>query len=209
MEVRELVMADDSAAATGVLAGSTEGQRVLGRLISSVADLERGVVVLNFYGIHVATGSFLREAVIGLRDFCVSRRVPTCVVLSDVGEQVLDELGFLAESLDEVFVVCSLGIAGAPACLLVGNLDEKQRLAFEALGARKQASAAELSQAVQEVPHIGSTAWNNRLSALQSKGLVLQVSDGRNKQYTSIVEVLNGYRLHSREGAALSKKLGQ
>jgi hypothetical protein len=53
-----------------------------------------------------------------------------------------------------------------------------------------ESSAAELHSETNELPAIGPTAWNNRLSALVAKSLLMEVPLGRAKKYRPILEIV-------------------
>ena len=138
---------------------------------------------VDFSGIEVATGSFLRESILALRDIVRSRRSTLYPVVANPNEAVRDELIELANSRGEVFMTCVLDEHGAVISTTpIGNLDPKQRMTFEVVTERGETDAVELMRDNGDgLRH--ATAWNNRLASLASMGLIMEISRGRSKRY--------------------------
>jgi hypothetical protein len=86
-------------------------------------------------------------------------------------------------------VVCDIGDGGRVSSIrVVGSLDEKQRLTLEAVIREGETDAATLREKHEETDKIGTTGWNNRLSSLAEKGLVVEVKRGRGKLYRPVLE---------------------
>jgi hypothetical protein len=73
---------------------------------------------------------------------------------------------------------------------VLGVLEEAQRETLTALVKCIEASASELHERFPSTPAVQVTAWNNRLAALASKGIVLEVRSGREKRYRLVAEEL-------------------
>jgi hypothetical protein len=73
---------------------------------------------------------------------------------------------------------------------LIGDLDPKQKLAFELVCRLGEADAREVCAAHGEWDGQGAvpTFWNNRLAALVEQGLLMELTHGRSKRYRPIVE---------------------
>src|SRR5690348_6897070 len=101
-------------AQTDVLAGAVNGKLMLVRLLEATmsAPSEPEAVFLDFSGIAAATGSYLRESVLALRDIVRRRRSNLYPVIANPNEAVRDELGELAEARRDVFMTCVLGPDG-------------------------------------------------------------------------------------------------
>lgn len=144
---------------------------------------------LDFAGV-IATGSFFREAVLQLRDYCIARRFNLYPVVANAGAETLEELRSLFEMSPDAIFVCDLDKKGdVKSAKLVGVLEEKQEITFDALKREKEADAPTLAQKYQENSGIGTTGWNNRLTALANKGLIAERRKGRSKIYSPILEV--------------------
>ena len=139
----------------------------------------------------IATGSFFREAVLQLRDYCIARRFNLYPVVANANEDTLDELSKLFIFSPDAMFVCNLDKKGKVISpRLVGTLEEKQKITFEAVLREKEADAPTLAKKHQEIEGIGTTGWNNRLASLANKGLIAETRKGRSKIYTPILEDL-------------------
>src|SRR5687768_8090030 len=75
------------------LAGAPEGANALAKLISRVANLaEIEVIELDFRDIAIATSSYLRESVLGFRDYCRKSRPHLYPVVANANLKVREEL---------------------------------------------------------------------------------------------------------------------
>ena len=84
---------------------------------------------------------------------------------------------------------CSLDLHGkVSATRLIGDLDSAQRATFNAVLESGTISAPELATRFADA-RIGPTAWSNRLSALVSKGLLVERRQGRSKAFTALLEI--------------------
>ena len=137
----------------------------------------------------MATASFLRESVIGFRDYA-RRSLPSLYpVVANLSVAVAEELEFFVRARGDALLACDLDTNGAViAPRLIGELDPAQRATFDAVREGGAVSAPGLAQRYADA-RIGSTAWNNRLSALASKGLLVERRLGRAKSFSSVLEV--------------------
>ena len=172
-----------------VLAGATTGRRALGLLLERV-DGETGqpeLVYLDFEGVEVATASFLRESVLEFRDMVRRRWKSLYPVVANAGESVVEELSVLLGSHPDAMVLCSLDEHGRPnSPRLVGDLQPKQRVAFDLVEQTGETDAGELAGRSNDGGSRRQTAWNNRLASLSRLGLVIETSHGRAKRYRSL-----------------------
>ncbi len=170
-----------------VLAGSDTGRQVQARLLglaSREPDTPQALF-LDFESIEVATASFLREGILGFRDAVRLRGSKFYPVIANAGALVLDELSVLVRSLGQAAITCALTPAGMVKRVeLVGELEPKQRITFDLVEARGETDAASLMREQSE--QVGQTAWNNRLAALASMGLIVEMSQGRSKRYRKL-----------------------
>ena len=169
----------------GVLAGARAGRAMLGRLLECVGKdpQEPELLLLDFDGVDVATASFLRESVVELRDVVRRRWVNCYPVVANANESIEEELSVLIHANRDVLVVCLVDREGQPRCpRLIGELEAKQRIAFDLVGAMGEAGAGEL-KSVDDTEGVTQTAWNNRLAALSRLGLLMETSEGRSKRY--------------------------
>jgi hypothetical protein len=175
-----------------VLAGALNGRSAFGRLLQLFAA-EPGQpepVFLDFGGIEVATASYLRECVLALRDAIRGRDSHYYPVIANPNESVRDELLELARARGDVLMTCALAEDGTVSrAAIIGDLEEKQLLTFRLVQQHGETDAGELMRAYgkrEKMRH--ATAWNNRLSALASLGLVVEMRRGRLKRYRPLFE---------------------
>lgn len=175
-----------------VLAGAAKGKSALGVMISRLpqADLPQ-LVVLDFDGIEIATGSFLREAVMAFRDYCRSHHPNLYPVIANANAEVIEELAMVLKATGQALVAGSYhGGDQVQEARIVGVLDEKQRVALDAVFEAGQGEASQLQKKYSRKENISVTGWNNRLAALSSKGILMEFRSGRSKVYRPVVEGL-------------------
>lgn len=173
-------------AGTDVLAGARAGRATMGRLLELVGDgpRESELLYVDFEGVKVATASYLRESVVEFRDAVRRRWTRWYPVLANAEKSVIEELGILMASRRDVLVCCVLDQDGRPSApRLVGELEPKQRVAFDLVQRLGEADAGELMAESGETENVGQTAWNNRLASLSRLGVLMELSDGRAKRY--------------------------
>lgn len=170
-----------------VLAGALNGRRVLNALLTATASepLVPEPIFLDFRNVQVATASFLRESVLAFRDLIRGRRSTLYPVVANANEEVRDELIELTKSRGDVLIVCTLTDDDHfERVTLLGDLNPKQKITFEHVRERGETDASELMREYGEREGVTqTTAWNNRLSALAALGLIVEISEGRNKRY--------------------------
>jgi hypothetical protein len=71
---------------------------------------------------------------------------------------------------------------------LIGELDPAQRSTFDAAVELGAITASELAARFAD-QRIGPTAWNNRLSALATKGLLVERKQGKSKSFSPLMEI--------------------
>lgn len=174
-----------------VLAGAELGRQVLAKLITLLpSDSEPEPCFLDFADAPPATGSFLRECVLGFRRYVRGQGMPIYPVVANADPGTLEELNHLLEMLSEALPACSLDDAGAVRdARVLGILESTQQRTFAAvIDAGSTTAAALANKFVDE--HVGVTAWNNRLVSLVQKGLLIERSVGRAKTYEPVLKGL-------------------
>jgi hypothetical protein len=177
-----------SIAKTSILAGAQPGRAVLAHL---VAHTPRGgvprKVFLDFTGIEAATGSFLRECVFGFRDFCRTSAPSVYPVLANLDPTVEEEVEFYAQQRNEAVWSCRLSEQGTVESeRLIGRemLDAGHDEALGLVESLTEATAPAMSRATES--KLRPTTWNNRLAALSSKGLVVEMQRGKTKVFQPV-----------------------
>ena len=172
-----------------ILAGRLDGKRMFARAIEEVPPQKVSfVVVMDFGNVDLATSSFMSEAVLPLREHLRARRPPVFLVVANLNEKVREELEELLSRLGEALLACEYTPGMEPKRIeLLGTLKPELLETWDLVRSKGETTAVELHSGT-ESDGIGPTAWNNRLAALASKSLVVEVPQGRSKKYRSILE---------------------
>jgi hypothetical protein len=175
-----------------VLAGAANGAAVLSRLVAQVHRIAAPTVIaLDFHGVTVATGSFLRECVLGFRDYCRRSQANLYPVVANLNDTVLEELRDLLKHRRQAVVCCGLvGDDQITDPRVEGVLEEKQIATLDAVLLMGEADAASLAERLGATDKIGPTGWNNRLASLAAEGMLIETRTGRAKRYRPVVEGL-------------------
>jgi len=176
-------------AKTDVAAGALAGRRAFDALVTATTEpSDPGPVFLDFRGVEAATGSFLRECVFAFRDHC-RHAVPNAYpVVANAAPVVFEELAFYAKSQGDALWSCERSEQGQVSAVhLIGreNLETGQREALKLVETLPEATAPLMAQ--QSSQALGATAWNNRLSALAGKGLVMEQRRGKTKIFRPVL----------------------
>jgi hypothetical protein len=173
-----------------VLAGAADGANTLAKLITLVTKfVVPTTILLDFRKIDVATSSYLREAILGFRDYCRNSRPELYPVICNLGSKVREELDALLRLKGDALVVAETDAGGVVTATVVGKLEEKQRVTLLAVLHAKRVDAVSLSRQDQN-ENLGPTAWNNRLASLSAKGILRETQTGRAKIYEPVLEAL-------------------
>jgi hypothetical protein len=186
IEIIRLLRADEEP----IFAGRLDGKRRFVRCLEELQHLtETSLAILDFDGVHLVTSSFFSELVLPLRDHLRLRRPASYLVVANLAEKVAEELDeFLTRSRDAV-LCCAVSTSGAVAePHVLGQLEQKLRETFDLVVKLGETTAVQLHADSGESDGIGATAWNNRLTALANKSLLLEVSQGRAKKYRPLLE---------------------
>jgi len=167
-----------------VLAGAAEGGALLSRLLASVEEPRTPEpVFLDFYGIAVATASFLRDGPLAYRQLVRSRGSNIYPVIANANDKIIEELRLFLLSRNDAMFCCALSRAGSASDIrLVGALDDKQAITLELVRRLGKVDTGMLTDGRYD-PLVKATAWNNRLAALVEKGLVIESARGRGKYF--------------------------
>ncbi len=175
-----------------VLTGAVNGAAALSRLVAATtAEPQRPEpIFLDFSKVEVATASYLRESILAFRDLVRGRRSTFYPVIANANDTVRDELAELMRTRGDVLMICSLDASDTVIGTdLIGELDPKQRITFDLVRERGETDAGELMRVYGEGEGLKhTTAWNNRLTALAARGLLMEISQGRAKRYRPLFE---------------------
>jgi len=170
-----------------ILAGAGNGKEFLSTLIGKLPNERRNILVaLDLRRVDIVTASFFRTAFRALRDYARSMGIGSLVFMNS-NITTKEEIELYADSTNDVFILATLDKQGEiETPRLAGRIDDKQTRALQALMEYGEAHAAELCLKMPEVPPVSPSAWNNRLTALAAKGIVVERTEGRLKKYRPI-----------------------
>jgi hypothetical protein len=174
-----------------VLSGAISGRKLLSTLIAETPSSEAPTpAFLDFNEVEIATSSFLREAVIGFRDYARQSLRNVYPAVANLAPAVAEELDFFVRARGDAIWICELGLGDAVInARLMGELDPAQRSTFDAALELGDISAPQLAARFAD-QRIGPTAWNNRLSALSTKGLLVERKQGKTKSFSPLLEIV-------------------
>ncbi len=173
-----------------MLCGVQAGRQLLGKLVSAARPpAEPEPAFLDFEGVNVATASFLRESVIAFRDHARATLLGLYPVIANAAPAIIEELDFFLRHRKDAVWACSLTSEGkARDLMIVGELDEAHRATLDLVKRLRTASAPSLAAQSQE--SIAPTAWNNRLSNLAARGLLIERRSGKTKTFAPVLEIV-------------------
>jgi hypothetical protein len=175
-----------------VLSGRVDGKRKLIRSLEALpaSAAASQLVALDFRGVELATASYLSEAVLQLRDHLRLGRSSLYLIVANLAPAVEEELEDLLQRADDAILGCDLSSSSKVSNVrLLGRLDDKLESTFRLVVQKGETTASELHADSAENSSIGPTAWNNRLTTLASKSLVIETASGRLKKYRPVLEV--------------------
>ena len=163
------------------------GRSIYPQLIASIEkQSEPSQIFIDFAGLMV-TGSFISQAILPLRRF--ARRMDGYLVLCNLNQESLEELQWLLDISPDAVFVCELNESGSISNVRwIGNLEDKQLFTLEAVQREQVVDASKLSE-LYKGEGIQLTGWNNRLSSLSEKGLLMEIRKGRSKSYRPVLSV--------------------
>lgn len=171
-----------------ILSGVRAGRHAFAQMAAQATPpASEETAYIDFAGIEVATGSFLRESVMAFRDYARSTLPNLYPVVANPSEAVAEEFDFLLRHRKDALWSCRLNAAGKVTDgSILGELETGHRTTFDLVARLRTASAPDL--AAQGDASIGPTAWNNRLAFLASRGLLMERRVGKSKMFTPVLE---------------------
>ena len=178
-------------AGSATLAGSAMGRQMLAQMIEKTRPMAGPTIaLLDFTDVDIATGSFLREAVMGFRDFCRNAAGMIYPVVANANTTIEEELATYLRGRNDAIWACSPGPEGqATDPHILGELDAGQMSTIQLIGQHHPISAPELAK-LRPDDKIGTTAWNNRLATLSAKGMLKEVRHGKTKLFSPVMEAV-------------------
>lgn len=165
------------------------GRQMLASLIGETTTVSQPTVAfLDFSGIDLATGSFLREAVLGFRDFSRNAMGALYPVVANANGTIEEELSVYLKDRNDAIWACGLNERDEVIePHILGQLDTAHRTTLQLIMDHHRISAPELAK-LRPDEGVGVTAWNNRLAALAAKGIVMEFREGKTKSFAPVME---------------------
>lgn len=175
-----------------VLAGRLSGKRAFLSALEKLPEMaEPTLVVLDFRAVDLATSSYLSEAIFPLRDHLRLRRFPGYVVVANLSDNVREEIEEMLRRSGDALLTCATDTEGHISDpQLCGRLDKKLWETLALVSRKGETTAVELHAESRDVDTVGATAWNNRLTSLAAKSLIVEILQGRTKKYRPVLEVI-------------------
>jgi hypothetical protein len=174
-----------------VVAGRLSGKRAFISLLERLPELTAPtLILLDFKHVELATSSYLSEVLVPLRDHLRLRHPPCYAVAANLSERVREEIEEMLRRSGEALLTCTSNESGQIADVqLCGRLDEKLQETLTLVSRKRETTAAQLHAESRGMDTVGATAWNNRLTSLAAKSLIVEVLQGRTKKYRPVLEV--------------------
>lgn len=168
-------------------AGAVPGRKVFAALVGlSTPKAEPTLSVLDFGKVAVATASFLRESVFGFRDYARTKLNTIYPVVANATPAVSEELEFFASQTGDAIWLCQLSGKRISNSRVLGSLEAAERETFDLIRRHGRQSAPDLAVRRSDL-RLATTAWNNRLASLSAKGLVMELPDGKRKNFDLVL----------------------
>ncbi len=178
----------DKIAGSTVLAGAAAGAAAQKNVVAKLIGRPPKICALDCDGVEFASASFIREAIFGTRDALRRAGVSTQLVLVNAQNVVQEDVLLVARTLGSSVVHAMMSPRGLANPTLLGELDEAQRETLELVLELGEATASDLAA---EKPSVKPTAWNNRLTSLVSRGVLIEGRRERHKVYRPVVRGLS------------------
>lgn len=171
------------------LAGAASGaswNRSVRPLIDSAAP---GLHAIDFTGVRVATVSWLREGVLGLTKYIRAVREDITILAANVPDLVREELAVALEATSGVMIAAEVTpeLEIITPCVL-GRLDPALGETLRVVQHEREFDASFVSR---EIPELALSAANNRLAAIEAKGILRSERRGRARIYRPVLENLD------------------
>ncbi len=170
-------------------AGASNGKTWF-EAVRQVADrLDRGLLSVDFGGVRIATVSWLREGLIALQKYLSIMRPEIIMVVANLAPLVREELEVGLNATGRVMIVGEQDNHGnLKNPVILGRLDSALRETLTAVRGLREFDAVAVSRSVK---NLGLSAANNRLMALQVRGILKSERRGRGRVYQPVLEELS------------------
>lgn len=174
------------------LAGAADGAAWFQAARSRLDVARTGIHAIDFAGVRIATVSWLREGVLALCKYAAAMRPDLRFVATGLSQVVREELEVALEATGAVLIAADFGSDfRLTEPVVLGRLDPALRDTLQVVEGQPEFDATYVSRAI---PGVGVSAANNRLAALEGKGVLTSERRGRSRLYRPLLENLRyGY----------------
>lgn len=170
------------------LVGAGAGREMFREIVGALEiNREIGVVLVDLKGIEHVSASYFREAFVAFRDYCRAQGIQ--VVFVNAGQSTLEDAFLLAEQAKDVYLFGDEEHDQIRNVQVIGRLDPKLDATLKMVLDLGQGDAKTLKERSSEETVV--TAWNNRLAALTSLGVLVEERLGKTKIYRPVFEGLH------------------
>jgi hypothetical protein len=173
--------------ATGaILAGKNIGKQIALRNLTDLTIPQAPTIIeLNFFGVDIATASFLSEAVVKFRNH-VRRSSPFgYFIVTHLSEVVQEELDDYLTLLGDAMPAAPSSNFNASAVEVLGTLEPGLEYALRCIREKSHVCPRDLHRE-EAIEKLSQTTWYNRVKQLAIKGFVIETTNGRSKRYSAI-----------------------
>lgn len=180
------------------LAGAADGAAWFQAARPRIDAAQPGLYAIDFNGVRIATVSWLREGPLLLCKYAAAIQPDFRFVATGLSPLVREELEVALEATGAVLIAAEAGFGShSTQPVVLGRLDPALRDTLQAVEGQPEFDATFVLRAI---PGVGLSAANNRLAALETKGILTSERRGRSRLYRPLLENLRyGYR-NDREG---------
>lgn len=170
------------------LAGAANGNSWFRAARHSLDALEPGLHSLDFKEVRLATVSWLRESVLALQKYAEAMQPTTLLIVANLSDLVREELAVALEAVGRVTVTaCVSSDLQLHNPVLLGRLDPALSETLRVVLGQREFDATFVSRVLQ---HVRLSAANNRLAALEGRGILKSQRRGRARVYRPVLEDL-------------------
>jgi DNA-binding transcriptional ArsR family regulator len=180
------------------LAGAADGMAWFQAARLRLDTAEPGLHALDFTSVRLATVSWLREGPLALRKYAAAMRPDILFIVANLAPLVREELEVAIEATGAMMIRADLSSDfQVRNPVLMGRLDPALCETLRVVEGQIEFDASFVSRAL---PGVGPSAANNRLAALESKGILKSERRGRTRVYRPLLEDIRYGHRDDREG---------
>lgn len=170
------------------LLGRLQGKRDYAKVCEELAAVPNGeIVVLDFSGVSLLTGSWANTMLVPLYRRAVEDQMDFFPVLANIAPDCIDDLLLVAEWNHQCYLHAEIAKGEPTKAVLLGSLDPGQASTLRAVLEHGEVTGAELERRSPQ-ESTKATAWNNRLKDLYVKRLLRRCKQGREILYSPVVK---------------------